>query len=56
LYILDFGGYKIKHKDFKFHAGAVNDITIDRSGEYIATCSNDGKLTTVNHLTITKEK
>lgn len=40
IYILDPHGDVIKQ--WKPHETAVNDISIDDSGEYIATCSSDG--------------
>ncbi|KAI9281912.1 hypothetical protein BY458DRAFT_468772 [Sporodiniella umbellata] len=42
LHILDFEGNLIK--SFKSHAATVNSISIDKSDEYIASASDDGKV------------
>jgi hypothetical protein len=41
LYVLDFNGNEIKH--FNNHGAPINEINIDECGEYVATCSDDGK-------------
>ena len=40
LYILDFNGNQIQK--FENHTGAINDIAIDTSEEFVATCSDEG--------------
>lgn len=40
--LLDFNGTEIKR--FQFHSAAVKEITFDREGEYLASCSDDGNV------------
>ena len=47
LYILNFEGYCGELK-FRPHVGAVRDVSIDLSGEYVASCSDDGKIVVRN--------
>lgn len=53
LYILDFEGNIVKAGDKELslspHTETINDISIDISGEFVASCSNDGKVV-VTHL------
>jgi WD40 repeat protein len=42
IYILDFNGNQIKV--FNSHSATVNELSIDDSREYIASCGNDGKI------------
>ena len=42
--IADHEGYLIVSKEFPVHSCTVNDISIDVAGEYIASCSDDGKV------------
>ncbi|XP_015836358.1 vacuolar protein sorting-associated protein 41 homolog isoform X2 [Tribolium castaneum] len=44
IHLLDHQGNSIKSKELRPHTVAVNQICIDGSGEYIATCSDDGKV------------
>lgn len=44
IYILDHQGNSIKGKELKAHSVSVNQISIDQNGEYIATCSDDGRI------------
>lgn len=44
MYILDFEGNEIKEKKFQGHTEVINDLSIDKNGEYLASCSNDGKV------------
>ncbi|KRX47109.1 Vacuolar protein sorting-associated protein 41 -like protein [Trichinella murrelli] len=41
--VLDHDGNIIADKCFAAHSVAVNQISIDRTGEHLASCSNDGK-------------
>ncbi|KAL5709701.1 Vacuolar protein sorting-associated protein 41 [Ranunculus cassubicifolius] len=40
IHILDFQGNQVKK--FAAHTGTVNDLSFDREGEYIGSCSDDG--------------
>lgn len=40
VHVLDFNGYEIKK--YALHSDAVNDVSVDSSGDYIASCSDDG--------------
>ena len=42
VYILDYSGNKIQA--FESHSAKVNEICIDDSGEFLASCSDDGKV------------
>ena len=42
--IADHEGHLIVSKEFPVHSCTVNDISIDVAGEYIASCSDDGKV------------
>jgi tricorn protease-like protein len=42
IHILDFAGNEIKK--FNSHSTTVNELDIDASGEYVASCSDDGKV------------
>ncbi|KAJ3651990.1 hypothetical protein Zmor_017992 [Zophobas morio] len=44
IHLLDHQGNSIKSKELRPHTVGVNQICIDGSGEYIATCSDDGKV------------
>lgn len=44
IHVLDHQGNSIRGKELKPHTVSVNQISIDASGEYIATCSDDGKV------------
>jgi len=48
LYILDFEGNNNQQQQFRPHAETINDLSIDSTGEYIASCSNDGKVVVYN--------
>lgn len=43
LYVLNFEGYCDELK-FRPHVGAVRDVSIDSTGEFVASCSDDGKI------------
>uniref|UniRef100_A0A7S1PGB3 RING-type domain-containing protein n=1 Tax=Percolomonas cosmopolitus TaxID=63605 RepID=A0A7S1PGB3_9EUKA len=53
LYILDFEGNIVKAAEKKLalrpHTESINDICVDASAEYVASCSNDGRVV-VTHL------
>mmetsp|Transcript_11548 Transcript_11548/g.42238 ORF Transcript_11548/g.42238 Transcript_11548/m.42238 type:complete len:1091 (-) Transcript_11548:113-3385(-) len=42
VYVLDFDGNEVKH--FSGHSATVNEISFDREGEFIASCSDDGSV------------
>ncbi|XP_074029511.1 vacuolar protein sorting-associated protein light [Leptinotarsa decemlineata] len=44
IYILDHQGNSIKGKDLKAHTVGVNKISVDSNGEFLATCSDDGRV------------
>lgn len=44
VYILDHHGNNIRSKELALHTKTINQISIDINGDYIATCSNDGKI------------
>ncbi|CAG0890895.1 unnamed protein product [Cyprideis torosa] len=44
VYVLDHQGNSIRGKDFQAHAISVNQISLDEHGEYLASCSDDGKI------------
>ncbi|CAG9772738.1 unnamed protein product [Ceutorhynchus assimilis] len=44
IYVLDHQGNNIVSKKLKAHTVSVNQISIDQTGEYIATCSDDGRV------------
>lgn len=44
IHLLDHQGNNISSKDLKAHTVGVNQISIDANGEYVATCSDDGKI------------
>jgi WD40 repeat protein len=44
LFIMDEEGNEIKEKKFIGHQAIINDLSIDRYGEYLASCSDDGKV------------
>lgn len=44
IYILDHEGNSDLSQKLKAHSVSVNQISIDKSGEYIATCSDDGRV------------
>lgn len=44
LYILDHEGNAISEQKFPKHMVSINEISVDSKGEYIATCSDDGKV------------
>ncbi|XP_060533869.1 vacuolar protein sorting-associated protein 41 homolog [Cylas formicarius] len=44
IHILDHQGNSIEGKELKAHIVSVNQISVDNTGEYIATCSDDGKI------------
>lgn len=47
IYLLDHQGNIVSNKALKKHSVAVNQISIDISGEFIASCSDDGKVSDV---------
>eukprot|EP01114_Cavostelium_apophysatum_P004970 TRINITY_DN1546_c0_g1_i1.p1 TRINITY_DN1546_c0_g1~~TRINITY_DN1546_c0_g1_i1.p1 ORF type:complete len:976 (-),score=258.51 TRINITY_DN1546_c0_g1_i1:28-2796(-) len=42
IHVLDFNGDEIKR--FPSHSATINELSIDEYGEYIASCSDDGKV------------
>jgi len=46
VYMLDFNGYLIK--SFKPHEKKVNGLSVDQNGDFVASCSDDGKVVIVN--------
>ncbi|KAK9887593.1 hypothetical protein WA026_023476 [Henosepilachna vigintioctopunctata] len=44
IHVLDHQGNNIVGKELKAHTVGVNQISIDANGEFIATCSDDGKI------------
>ncbi|KAF0977952.1 hypothetical protein FDP41_003274 [Naegleria fowleri] len=48
LYLLDIEGNNNQQQKFRPHAETINDLSIDSTGEYIASCSNDGKVVVYN--------
>lgn len=44
IHLLDHQGNNIEGKELKAHTVGVNQISIDTNGEFIATCSDDGKI------------
>ncbi|XP_072382622.1 vacuolar protein sorting-associated protein 41 homolog [Diabrotica undecimpunctata] len=44
IHILDHQGNSIQGKELKAHTVSVNQISIDSNGEFVATCSDDGKV------------
>lgn len=44
IYVLDHQGNIIRNEHLRTHTVAVNQISMDLKGEFIATCSHDGKV------------
>ncbi|PVD30846.1 hypothetical protein C0Q70_10121 [Pomacea canaliculata] len=44
IFILDHTGNNIRDKEIMAHTTTVNQISIDEKGEYLASCSDDGKV------------
>ncbi|CAG9814950.1 unnamed protein product [Phaedon cochleariae] len=44
IHILDHQGNSIEGKELKAHTVSVNQISIDSNGEFIGTCSDDGRV------------
>ncbi|XP_076460755.1 vacuolar protein sorting-associated protein 41 homolog [Babylonia areolata] len=44
IFILDHTGNNIRDKEIMAHTTTVNQISIDDKGEYLASCSDDGKV------------
>ncbi|CAH1988112.1 unnamed protein product [Acanthoscelides obtectus] len=44
IHILDHQGNSIQGKQLKAHTVSINHISIDANGEFIATCSDDGRV------------
>ncbi|KAH3717295.1 hypothetical protein DPMN_060078 [Dreissena polymorpha] len=44
IYILDFLGNKIPGKTYQTHTCTVNQISLDKNGDFVASCSDDGKV------------
>ncbi|KFM71721.1 Vacuolar protein sorting-associated protein 41-like protein, partial [Stegodyphus mimosarum] len=44
IHILDHQGNNIRNKELLLHVTTVNQISIDEKGDYLASCSNDGKV------------
>ncbi|KAF8771255.1 Vacuolar protein sorting-associated protein like [Argiope bruennichi] len=44
IHILDHQGNNIRNKELLLHVTTVNQISIEEKGDYLASCSNDGKV------------
>lgn len=44
IHLLDHQGNNVKSKTLQAHTVAVNQISIDHNGDFIASCSDDGKV------------
>lgn len=44
IHLLDHQGNSIESKELRAHTVAVNQISVDLNGDYLATCSDDGKV------------
>ncbi|XP_041366904.1 vacuolar protein sorting-associated protein 41 homolog [Gigantopelta aegis] len=44
IYILDHIGNNVQDKEMNAHTTTVNEISIDDNGEYLASCSDDGRV------------
>ena len=44
IFILDHQGNEVSGQKFPKHMVSINEISVDSKGEYIATCSDDGKV------------
>ncbi|XP_048576551.1 vacuolar protein sorting-associated protein 41 homolog isoform X2 [Nematostella vectensis] len=44
VHVMDHLGNSIRSKEFPSHTTAVNQISIDEKGDYIASCSDDGRV------------
>jgi len=44
VHVLDHQGNTIREKEFRSHTTTVNQISVDMYGEYVASCSEDGRV------------
>ncbi|XP_031573890.1 vacuolar protein sorting-associated protein 41 homolog [Actinia tenebrosa] len=44
VHVMDHLGNNIRSKEFPSHTTAVNQISIDQKGDYVASCSDDGRV------------
>jgi len=44
IHMLDHQGNNVCNKELRAHTVAVNQISIDLNGDFIASCSDDGKV------------
>lgn len=44
VHLLDHQGNNVRNKELRAHTVAVNQISIDQNGDFIASCSDDGKV------------
>jgi WD40 repeat protein len=44
IHLLDHQGNNVRSKELRAHTVAVNQISIDQNGDFIASCSDDGKV------------
>ncbi|KXJ11617.1 Vacuolar protein sorting-associated protein 41-like [Exaiptasia diaphana] len=44
VHVMDHLGNNIRSKEFPSHTTAVNQISIDEKGDYVASCSDDGRV------------
>ena len=44
VHVLDHQGNNIRNKEFPSHTTTVNQISVDMYGEYVASCSEDGRV------------
>jgi len=62
IHILDHAGHNIRDKEVTAHTTTVNQISIDTNGDYMASCSDDGRVIitglyeTVNNQTVTFDR
>ena len=44
IYVLDHLGNAVRGREIQAHAVSVNQISLDAEGDYIASCSDDGRV------------
>ena len=44
VYVLDHQGNAVRGKDMAIHATSVNHLSLDENGDFLASCSDDGKV------------
>lgn len=48
LFVLDHEGNESHHQKFPKHIVAINAISVDVKGEFVATCSDDGQVSNLS--------